>query len=177
MADDEKVVETVETPVDEAPKYTDKQLNDLIAKKSGKASEKAQADLLAAAGVKSVEELQELSKLRASQMTESEKSSARIKELEESDSKTKREAEEARAETEALKRGVLADKSERVMKLALSGVYEGSTISEKVAAVLAEFPEMIKAESGKAFGGQTDSKVLNKDEELRLAARKVAGLK
>jgi len=173
----DKEIADAKAKEEDTPKYTDKQLNDLIAKNAGKAISKAETDILLAAGVTTKEELAELKKLRESQMSESEKSQARIKELEAADATTKKEIDAAKAETAALKAGVSPDKSEKVMKLALSGVYEGDTIEEKVKSVLTEFPDFIKTGTdGKAFGNGTESKTKNAEDDLREKIFKNVGL-
>jgi hypothetical protein len=151
---------TQETP--EVAKYTDKQLNDLIAKNARKAAEKAQAALLENAGVKSLEELVELQKLRTEKLSESERAAARIAELETGNKAAHDRAERAEAKAEALALSVPADKADRVVKLALSGDYEGETVAEKVSAVIAEFPEFAAKARGPEFGLKTESQAPSK---------------
>lgn len=132
-------------PAQEEPeiaKYTDKQLNDLIAKNSAKAAEKARAELLGSIGVKDASEIEELKKAREAQMTEAEKLKAELDALKSADGEAKKAADAIRAENAALKKGVPGDKVDRVVKL--SAGYEGDTVDERVAAVLEEFPEFIK---------------------------------
>lgn len=137
---------------DEAPevaKYTDKQLNDLIAKNAGKASEKTRAEILAELGADSIDTLKaRLAKQDEAEkagMTEAEKYKAELEtekkaRLEEA---SKRTAAELRAEI--IGKGVPADKADKVAKLAAG--YDGETIAAKVEAVLAEFPEFVKAQA------------------------------
>lgn len=169
--------QTVQAPVEqvqpEQPKYTDKQLNDLIAKNSGKELKKT----LDAYGLKSPEEIAELVKLKQSQMSESEKTAARIAELEASHKSAQDRADAADAKVEAIAKGVPADKAAKVVKLAMSGDYEGDSVADKIGKVLAEFPEFIAKQSGADFGGKTDGQTPNADDELRKKMRAVAGLK
>lgn len=165
--------QTPETPAVEQPKYTDKQLNDLIAKNSGKELKKT----LDAYGLKSAEEIAELVKLKQSQMSESEKSAARIAELESAHKTAQDRADAADAKVEAISKGVPADKAAKVVKLAMSGDYEGDSIADKIGKVLAEFPEFIAKQGGADFGGKTDGATPNKEDELRKKMREVAGLK
>jgi phage protein D len=137
---------------DEAPevaKYTDKQLNDLIAKNAGKASEKTRAEILAELGADSIDTLKaRLAKQAEAEkagMTEAEKYKAELEaekkaRLEEAG---KRTAAELRAEI--IGKGVPADKADKVAKLAAG--YDGETIAAKVEAVLAEFPEFVKPQA------------------------------
>ena len=162
-----------ETPAVEQPKYTDKQLNDLIAKNSGKELKKT----LEAYGLKSAEEIAELVKLRQSQMSESEKNAARIAELESAHKSALDRADAADAKVEAISKGVPADKAAKVVKLAMSGDYEGDSIADKIGKVLAEFPEFIAKQGGADFGGKTDGATPNQEDELRKKMRAVAGLK
>ena len=178
MSEEAKVEEAKveEKTADEPLKYSDKQVNDLIAKEKGKALTKAESDILSAAGVKSKDELAELVKLRQAQMTESEKSAARIKELEDREKEYATRSEKAEAKAEVLSAGVSADKAERVVKLALSGDYEGENVSDKIKAVLAEFPEFVGSTAA-AFGGETKGKTVDATQEMLELARKQAGLK
>ena len=135
--------EPTATPeVQEVAKYTDKQLNDLIAKNAAKAAEKARAELLGSIGVKDESEIEALKKAREAQMTEAEKLKAELDALKSADGEAKKAADAIRAENAALKKGVPGDKVDRVVKL--SAGYEGDTVDERVAAVLEEFPEFIK---------------------------------
>jgi hypothetical protein len=166
-----------ETPTPaEVAKYTDSQLNDLIKKNVGKETEKAQASFLEKAGVKSFDELVELQKLRQAQMSETEKLNVKIKEYETSSETARREAMEARAEAEALKKGVPADKVEKVRKLALSGMYEGESVQDKINAVLDEFPEYIKNSPPANIGGATSNQAQDATSNALEQARKLAGL-
>jgi hypothetical protein len=175
--DETKIDETKidETKIDEtkedAPKYTDKQLNDLIKKEKGKEFAKA----LEKAGIKDAEELKSLVELRKSQMSETEKSAARIKELEDNKSESDKKIERAEIQTSALMAGVSADKVERVAKLALSGDYEG-TPAEKIAAVIKEFPEFVAPAGGATFGAPPKDESLNAMDTLLNRARVMAGL-
>lgn len=135
--------ETDPTPeVQEVAKYTDKQLNDLIAKNSAKAAEKARAELLGTIGVKDASEIEELKKARESQMTEAEKLKAELDALKGADAESRKAADAVKAENAALKKGVPADKVDRVVRL--SAGYEGDTVEERVTAVLADFPEFTR---------------------------------
>ena len=137
------------TPVEpqEVAKYTDKQLNDIVAKNAGKAVEKTRADLLAELGVDSLDTLKarltKQAELEKASMTEAEKYKAEL----ETEKKARTEAEgkmtAAELKAEIIGRGVPADKADKVAKLAAG--YEGETLAAKVEAVLVEFPEFIKA--------------------------------
>ena len=163
---------TLETP--EVAKYTDKQLNDLIAKNSAKAAEKARAELLGSIGVKDASEIEALKKARESQMTEAEKLKAELDALKAADSESKKAADAVKAENAALKKGVPADKVDRVVKL--SAGYEGDTVEERVAAVLADFPEFARGPV-KDIGAPAHGQTQNEADSLLEKARAQLGLK
>jgi len=170
----ETTVSGQQTEAPEVAKYTDKQLNDLIAKNSAKAAEKARAELLGAIGVKDASEIEALKKARESQMTEVEKLKAELDALKAADSESKKAADAVKAENAALKKGVPADKVDRVVKL--SAGYEGDTVEERVAAVLADFPEFARVpvkDIGAPAHGQTQSEA----DSLLEKARAQLGLK
>lgn len=156
-------------------KYTDAQLNDLIAKEASKREAKAQRELMERLGVKTPEELDALKKLRDEKMTDAEKALAREKEKDDAINAAKAEAEGARAEAEALKRGVPADRVERLVKIA--GTYEGATIAERLDAALKDFPEFTgKVATTTTLGKETTHQSQSDEERLLAAARKQAGL-
>ena len=161
---------------EEQPKYTDKQLNDLIAKESGKRQEKATADLLAKMGFKSIEEVEAFNKTRQESMTQAEKDKIKIAETETAAQTAARERDEAKAEVAALKAGVPADKVAKVVKLAAG--YDGDTMDAKITALLADFPDFIKAQSGapRDVGRVTGQQGMSDEERLLAIARKQAGL-
>ena len=160
----------------EQPKYTDKQLNDLIAKESGKRQEKATADLLAKMGFKSIEEVEAFIKTRQESMTQAEKDKLKIAEQEAAAATNAKERDEAKAEVAALKAGVPADKVAKVVKLAAG--YDGDTMDAKITALLADFPDFIKAQAGapQNAGRVTGQQGVSDEERLLAIARKQAGL-
>ena len=173
--------QTTETPASEqqtetpeVAKYTDKQLNDLIAKNSAKAAEKARAELLGSIGVKDASEIEELKKARESQMTEAEKLKAELDALKGADAESRKAADAAKAENAALKKGVPADKADRVVKL--SAGYEGDTVEERVSAVLADFPEFARG-TVKDIGAPAHGQTQNEADLLLEKARAQLGLK
>lgn len=169
-------VEPVKTEPDQKPeKYTDEWVNNLVAGKSKEAAEKARREIYKELGVKDADELKKLREMKEAQMTAEERMKAQLEESNKASDEIKKEAEGIRAENEALKKGVPADKVERVKKLVLSGVYEGETVAEKVAAVLAEFPEYAKAVPGD-IGAKTGNQTVSEETRLLELARKQAGL-
>ena len=178
-ADQEPVdpVKTDQEPKqDQKPeKYTDEWVNNLVAGKSKEAAEKARKELYKELGVKDADELKKLREMKEAQMTAEERMKAQLEESNKASDEIKKEAEGIRAENEALKKGVPADKVERVKKLVLSGVYEGETVAEKVAAVLAEFPEYAKSVPGD-IGAKTGNQTVSEESRLLELARKQAGL-
>jgi hypothetical protein len=164
-------------PAAEAPKYTDKQLNDLLTRDAGKEVKKllAEAGFDPSGDIKA--DLAKLKTIRDGQLTEEQKRAEKEKATADELTKSKREASEARAEAAALKLGVPADKAERVRKLALAGDYEGATEAEKVAAVLADFPEFVKKEAPGDVGRRTGGSQVNEEEALLAQMKKNAGIK
>lgn len=177
-AAEEPVKTEQEEPVktDQKPeKYSDEWVNNLVAGKSKEAAEKARREIYKELGVKDADELKKLREMKEAQMTAEERMKAQLEESNKASDEIKKEAEGIRAENEALKKGVPADKVERVKKLVLSGVYEGETVAEKVAAVLAEFPEYAKSVPGD-IGAKTGNQTVNEETRLLDLARKQAGL-
>jgi hypothetical protein len=155
-------------------KYTDAQLNDLIAKEASKREKKAQRDLMERLGVKTPEELDALKKLREEKMTDSEKAAAALKEKEDAITAARAEAESARAEAEALKRGVAPERVERLVKIA--GTYDGASIAEKLDAALKDFPEFTGKSQPANLGKETSHETQSEEEKLLALARKQVGL-
>lgn len=161
----------------EQPKYTDKQVNDLIAREAGKRQEKATADLLAKMGFKSLEDVEAFNKTRQESMSQAEKDRLAIQEKETAAQTAARERDEARAEVAALKAGVPADKVAKVVKLAAG--YDGDTMDEKITALLADFPDFVKGQAAPApqnAGRVTGQQGVSDEERLLAIARKQAGL-
>ena len=178
LAAEEPVKTEPAEPVKTEPKpdkYTDEWVNNLVAGKSKEAAEKARREIYKELGVKDADELKKLREMKEAQMTAEERMKAELEESNKASDEIKKEAEGIRAENEALKKGVPADKVERVKKLVLSGVYEGETVAEKVAAVLAEFPEYAKAVPGD-IGAKTGNQTVSEESRLLELARKQAGL-
>lgn len=163
----EPVTEPVKEPEDK--KYTDKQLNDLIAIKKTEAEKKAIEKVLKELGLTKQEELAELKKLRQESMTEAEKKDAELKAKNEELEAAKAEAIKIKLEAEALRAGIPADKVDRAVKLA--ALYEGD---DKVAQVLKEFPEFAK--EGVNVSQKTGDQKKTDEETLMEQARKAAGL-
>ena len=162
----------------EVAKYTDKQLNDLIAKNVGKASEKTRAELLAELGADSLDTLKaklaKQAELEKASMTEAEKVRAELEAEKKKTQDVEARASAVELKAEIIGKGVPADKAERVAKLAAG--YDGATVAEKVEAVLKEFPEFVK-QSGASVGVETGHKSLNEEEALLKQLGEIAGLK
>ena len=178
MADETKVEETKteETKTDpaDAPKYSDRQLNDYLAAKVGKEASKEVQKILEAAGVKDIAEIAELVKGKKS-AGEEDKTAAELAELKKGLGEITSRADKNEAIALAMKAGVLDDaKLERVVKLAMSAAYEG-TVAERVAKVTAEFPEVVNTQ-GAAFGKEVKADKQDTTESLLNAARIAAGL-
>lgn len=161
----------------EVAKYTDKQLNDLIAKNSGKASEKTRAEILAELGVDSLDtikaKLAKQAELEKANMTEAEKYKAEL----EAEKKARADAEgkmtAAELRAEIIGKGVPADRADKVVKLAAG--YEGSSTAEKVDAVLKDFPELVKAPA-QSIGVETRRQNLSEEDALLAQLSEAVGL-
>jgi hypothetical protein len=164
-------------PLNKPSNLTHKQVNKLLLNETGKEVKKllAEAGFDPSGDIKA--DLAKLKTLRDSQLTEEQKRAEREKEIEGKMTTAQREASEARAEVAALKLGVPADKAERVRKLALAGDYEGASEAEKVAAVLADFPEFVKKEAPGDVGRLTKGSQVNEEEALLAQMKKNAGIK
>ena len=165
-------------PAAEAPKYTDKQLNDLIAREATKREAATKAAIMKELGVDTPEALAELKKLREEKMTESERAAASLKAKDDAVLAARADADAARAEVEAFKAGISAENLAKAIKLA--GTYDGATMAEKIAAVVADFP-MLKGKAGATAGGgslgvETKHEELSEVEAMLAKARKQAGL-
>ena len=163
----------VEPKPEDAPKYSDKQLNDIVAKNSAKEAEKATAKLLELAGVKAPEELAELAKLKKG-AGEEDPVKKELEEIKKNQASVTERADRNEAKAEALAAGVKKDALERVVKLAMSPAYEG-TIAERVGKVLAELPEFID-KTGAAFGAEPKSQAQDATQSVLDRARAAAGL-
>lgn len=152
----------------EQPKYTDKQLNDLIAKNAGKETTKILKDL----GVASLDELK--TKIAATPAPKDDKGAGELKTLKEGYAALETRANRADAEAIALKAGVVEpEKLARVVKLALADT-EG-TIEERVGKVLKEVPEFVKT-PGTAFGAAAGNQSQDVTETLMNTIRQQNGL-
>lgn len=178
MAEEEKTVPPVTTetttepaPVAEEPRFTQKQLNDLIAKEAGT----RQTALLTKMGFKTMEEAEAFNKSRQESMTQAEKDKLKLAEQEAAAATNAKERDEARAEVAALKAGVPADKVSKVVKLAAG--YDGDTMEEKINAMLVDFPDIVKKGTAPGnVGIQTGQQGVSDEERLLTLARKQAGL-
>ena len=136
--------EATETQAQEAPKYTDKQLNDLIAKNKGKGVE----ELLKAAGFQTQDELTKaLADYKAMQdknKTDAEKLADENKKTAEKLAEAEKKYALAEFRAEALVQGVNKEASEKVAKWAQD--YEGKTAEEKVTAFLKDNPQFAQSE-------------------------------
>ena len=158
---------------EDAPKYSDQQLNDIVKKNSAKEAEKAVAKILELAGVKAPEELAELAKLKKG-AGEEDPVKKELDEIKKNQASVTERADRNEAKAEALAAGVKKDALERVVKLAMSPAYDG-TISERVGKVLAELPEFID-KTGAAFGTAVKTETQDATMSVLDRARAAAGL-
>lgn len=111
---------------------------------------------------------------KESQMTEAEKLKAELDALKGADAESRKAADAVKAENAALKKGVPADKVDRVVKL--SAGYEGDTVEERVTAVLADFPEFARGPV-KDIGAPAHGQTQDEADSLLEKARAQLGLK
>lgn len=170
---------STETPPNtDTPKYTDKQLNDLIVKNTSKEVSKILKD----AGVEDVKALGELVKTAkggqekkpGEKAPEENPALKEIEELKKNQNEITARADKNEARAEALSAGVKPENIDRVVKLAMSPAYEG-TIVERVAKILSEVPEFVTV-PGAAFGKEQKKETQDETETILNAARRAAGL-
>ena len=166
--DDKKAEEKKADDKTEQPKYTDKQLNDIVTKHVTKETGKILKDF----GVASLDELK--SKIAGTPAPTTAKETDELKTLKEGYAALEFRANRADAEAAALKAGVAEpEKLARVVKLALADT-EG-TIEERVGRVLKEVPEFVKT-PGQAFGAQSGNQTQDVTETLMNQIRQQNGL-
>ena len=155
-----------ETQAQEAPKYTDKQLNDLIAKNKGKGVE----ELLKTAGFQTQDELTKaLADYKAMQdknKTDAEKLADENKKTAEKLAEAEKKAALAEFRAEALVQGVNKEASEKVAKWAQD--YEGKTAEEKITAFLKDNPQFAQGEA-KSAGPKISSKTVSQTPDAEAA--------
>lgn len=159
---------------DTTPKYSDKQVNDMLAAKVGKEASKEVAKILEAAGIKDTAELAELAKGKKTPAAD-DPAKKELEELKKSTSELTQRADRNEAEAQALKAGVKPEALERVVKLAMSPAYEG-TISERINKIVAEVPEFKGTGTGAAFGVPPKDDKQDATESVLNQARRAAGL-
>lgn len=177
MADEENVVTepVVTEPVaEEAPKYTDKQLNDLLKRDAGKEVKKLLSEFGFAETGDIKADLAKLKSLRDSQMTESDKTRAALAEKDTALTAAQSEAENAKYEAAAARLGVPEDKIDSFVKHAR--VSDGETPMEKMKAYLGEIGFKNAPASPDNVGAVTGAQGLSDQERMLAAARKQAGL-
>ncbi len=159
-------------PEPEVAKYTDSQLNDLVKKNAAKEAVK----ILAEAGLESTGNLKDdvakFKEWKQSQMTEAEKYKSDLEAEKVKTKEVEARATAAELRAEIIGKGVPADKADRIMKLAQS--YEGETPAEKVTAVLADFPELVKG--AQSIGVESKNSTPNTEAALLDQMLKNAGI-
>ena len=162
------------TKTAQAKTFTQEQVNDLVTREKRREVEGFLKEI-GFSDVKNAKEgLEKFKSWQESQRSDQEKTAERLKSIESELGAERTKTSTYEAQFEALKANVPVERAEKVAKLALSGVYEGETIAEKVAAVLKEFPEYAtekedpakKEKSGVRFG--TETKKESQSEQQRL---------
>jgi len=163
---------TPTTPVTPAagaePKYTDQQLNDLIAKNVAKELKKA--------GVASLDELKTVVEKVKAAPAGDDPTKKELEEIKRTTGELSARADRNEATALALKAGVSDDATlERVVKLAMSSAYEG-TIAERISKIVTEVPEFVR-KPGQAFGVETKNESPDATASVLDQARARLGLK
>lgn len=166
---DEEQVESTEQQTEEKPQYTNKQLNDLLAKNADKELRKR----LAEAGFESLDQIKALADAKKAQDDAAKTEAQKL--AEERDAEKKRAAElEAGLKTAEAKAAIVeAGLPSKVTKFVLE--CEGETIEEKIAKFREEYPEFAKAPV-QDFGGKTKTTAPDAVTDLLNEARKRNGL-
>lgn len=179
MADDVNPVEPA-TPAKPATKtFSQDDVNNLIAKESKAAVEKVLSDLGVQDAKSAKEGLAKLKEIQDAQKSEAEKLAADLAASTEKITEAEARAIAAEAKLAAISAGIPADKADKVVKLAAA--YDGETITEKIDAVLQEFPEL-KGQTAQqqtpppAIGGKTNNQAVPEADKMLAEARKAAGL-
>lgn len=155
-------------------KYTDSQLNDMLAARQGEQVAKLLKELGAESTGKLKDDMKALKALQDANKTEAEKLAASAKEATDKLTAAETRALNAEIKAELLGAGVPKDKIDRALKLVPG--YEGETVEAKVAALVKEFPEF-KGAAGQNFGGASKNQGADENATLLAQARAAAGLK
>ena len=166
--------QTTETqPQEEEAKFTQKQLNDLIAKEAGTRETKTRKELLDKLGLSSVEDLDKLKAKLDSEKTEEQKRAEAL----ESEKKRTEELEgmtkTADLMIELLDLGMDKESAKKYAKFA--NEEEGETAEAKAQAFIRNNEGFVK-KSGGNFGIQSGSKKLNEPATALAAMKKEFGL-
>src|SRR5574344_206905 len=157
---------STETQAQEAPKYTDKQLNDLIAKNKGKGVE----ELPKTAGFQTQDELTKaLADYKAMQdknKTDAEKLADENKKTAEKLAEAEKKYALAEFRAEALVQGVNKEASEKVATWAQD--YDGKTAEEKITAFLKDNPPSAQSEA-KSAAPKISSKTVSQTHDAEAA--------
>ena len=168
---EEVVVETPETTTPKTPKtYTDEEVNAISAK--AKTSERIA--LLKELGIEDAKDAKEALKKYKEQedakKTEAEKLQEAIKAEQTKATTAEQRATIAEAQLEAVKLGVPADKAQKMVKLAMT--YDGETVTDKLNAVLKDFPEFKGGSTLDKFGNKVTNTPTNKETDLEALFKK-----
>ncbi len=170
---DEQVQTTEQTAAPAATEtrtFTQDDVNNLIAKESRKAVEKAMSELGVTDARSAKEALAKAKELMDAQKSNEQKLAEQIKAESERATLAEQKAAAIEAKFAALSKGIPADKAERAAKLAQD--YDGDTMDAKIDAMLKDFPEFIKQTAAPAFGSPTQNTQPSKDAELLDLIRK-----
>lgn len=180
MSDEKETTETTETKGAEQAEerqeeatFTQKQLNDLIAKESGKRETKTRAELLEKLGLTSIDELDKLKAKLDSEKTEEQKRA------EDFEAEKKRAAElEGQTKTADIVIELLAlgmDKASAKKYAKFANEEDGETAEEKAQAFIANNDGFVKKQ-GRDIGIQSGSKKLNETASALESMKKEFGI-
>ena len=170
MAEEQIQNQTAEPAAPAAPAatetrtFTQDDVNNLIAKESRKAVEKAMSELGVTDAGSAKEALAKAKELMDAQKSNEQKLAEQIKAESERATLAEQKAAAIEAKFAALAKGIDAGKAEKAAKLAQD--YEGDTIDAKLDAMLKDFPEFIKQTTAPAFGAPTQNTQPSKDAAL-----------
>jgi len=171
MSDEVKTVEPVQEP---EKVFKQEDVNNMIAKERASATEKLLKELGVTDAKSAKEGLAKFKEMQDAQRTEAEKLTESLKETQARITESETRAAMAEAKLAAISSGVPADKADKVVKLAAT--YEGASMAEKIAAVIAEFPELKGQPTPPSLGAKTNNDNLTDIDKARAEIRKSMGL-
>jgi hypothetical protein len=182
MAEEKPVIEpppaapvVVPPVVDETKKYTDKDVNDIVAKGKAEAVSAALKELGIASTEDAKKNLAALKAWQDSQKTETQKAADLAKEAVDGRTAAERRADIAEMKVEALAAGVGKDMLDDLITLAEKE--EGKTIAEKVKAAIDKRPWLKGADKPGEFGAKIKGQAPDEKAQAQAAVNAAFGIK